>query len=91
MPIVRTREPDFRVLPGIGARLNWSPEIGELYDWVPKVVDRLSDTPGFTEVSLAPERAPVTLIGSRNEYCPAFRHTVPPVSRTRWIAASIVS
>ncbi len=34
----------------------WSPEIGELYEWVPKVVDRLSDTPGFSEVSLDREQ-----------------------------------
>jgi multidrug efflux pump len=34
----------------------WSPEVGELYDWVPKVVDRLSQTPGFTEVSIDREQ-----------------------------------
>jgi multidrug efflux pump len=34
----------------------WSPEVGELYDWVPKVVDRLSETPGFTEVSIDREQ-----------------------------------
>ena len=34
----------------------WSPEIGELYEWVPKVVDRLSETPGFSEVSLDREQ-----------------------------------
>jgi len=34
----------------------WSPEIGELYEWVPKVVERLNDTPGFTEVSIDREQ-----------------------------------
>jgi multidrug efflux pump len=34
----------------------WSPEIGELYEWVPKVVERLNETPGFKEVSIDREQ-----------------------------------
>jgi multidrug efflux pump len=34
----------------------WSPEVGELYNWVPKVVERLGNTPGFTEVSIDREQ-----------------------------------
>jgi multidrug efflux pump len=34
----------------------WSPEIGELYEWVPKLVERLNDTPGFREVSIDREQ-----------------------------------
>ena len=29
----------------------WSPEFDVLYDWVPKVVERLSQVPGLTDVS----------------------------------------
>ncbi len=34
----------------------WSPDFEALYTWVPKVVDRLSDVPGLTDVSTDRER-----------------------------------
>jgi multidrug efflux pump len=34
----------------------WSPDFNALYEWVPKVVDKLSDVPGLTDVSTDRER-----------------------------------
>ena len=34
----------------------WSPDFQALYEWVPKVVDKLSDVPGLTDVSTDRER-----------------------------------
>jgi multidrug efflux pump len=34
----------------------WSPDFHALYEWVPKVVDKLSDVPGLTDVSTDRER-----------------------------------